>query len=163
LRSVDLGGCSRAKRIMLDISVVVEYILSRSPYRPKVASLFDKAIGGDLKLFVNTTTLSETLYVASRIYQAAGLENPNMEALHFVEWIRGRAKIVNIDEDIAMRAGELKKQLRIALPDCYVISAAEAIDARPLFKKQENEMIPVINSLEKLGTLFLDKIRVDEL
>ena len=163
MRSIDIGGYSKAKRIVLDTSVLVEYILSRSPYRPKVASLFDKAIGGDLKLFVNTITLSETLYVASRIYQAAGLENPNMEALHFVEWIKGRAKIVNIDEDIAMRAGELKKQLRIALPDCYVISAAEAIDARPLFKKQESEMIPVINSLEKLGALFLDKIRVDEL
>ena len=49
------------------------------------------------------------------------------------------------------------------MPDCYVISAAEAIDARPLFKKQENEMIPVINSLEKLGILFLDKMRMGEL
>jgi hypothetical protein len=45
----------------------------------------------DLKLFVNVVTLSETLYIASRIYQAAGSENPNMEALYFVEWIKGRA------------------------------------------------------------------------
>ena len=125
--------------------------------------MFNKAIYEDLKLFVSTTTLGETLYVTSRIYQAAGLKNPNTEALRFVEWIKGRVRIVNIDEDIAMRAGELKKQLRIALPDCYVISTAEAIDARPLFKKKESEMIPVINSIEKLGVLFLDETKIDEL
>lgn len=151
------------KRIVVDTSVLVEYILSKSPYRPKIASLFNKAVHKDLKLFVSTTTLGETLYVTSRIYQAAGLKNPNTEALRFVEWIKGRVRIVNIDEDIAMRAGELKKQLRIALPDCYVISTAEAIDARPLFKKKESEMIPVINSIEKLGVLFLDETKIDEL
>ena len=57
----------------------------------------------------------------------------------------------------------MKKQLRMALPDCYVISVAEAINARPLFKDQESEMIPIINGLEKLGVLFLDNIRIDEL
>jgi hypothetical protein len=51
----------------------------------------------------------------------------------------------------------------MALPDCYVISVAEAINARPLFKDQESEMIPIINGLEKLGVLFLDNIRIDEL
>jgi len=125
--------------------------------------LFDKAGRGDLKLFVGTVTLSETIYVASKIYQAAGLENPNIEALYFVEWIRGRVKVMSINEDVAMRAGELKKQLRIALPDCYVISVAEAINAKPLFRKQESEMTSVIDRLEELGVLFLDKIRIDEL
>ena len=79
------------------------------------------------------------LYVVSRIYRAAGLKNPNVEALHFVEWVKRRSNIVNIDENVAMRAEELKKQLRIALPDCYVISTAEAMDAAPLFKRQESE------------------------
>jgi len=32
-----------------------------------------------------------------------------------------------------MRAGELKKALHIALPDCYVIATAEKVDAIPLF------------------------------
>jgi len=158
-----MGGYSRAKRIVLDTSVLIEYILSKSSYRPKVISLLNRAMSGDLKLFINTITLSETLYVASRIYQAAGLEDPNMEALHFVEWIKGKSSIVNIDEGIAMRAGELKKQLRIATPNCYVISTAEAVDAAPLFKRQESEMIPVLDILEKLGILFLEKVDVNEL
>ncbi len=72
-------------------------------------------------------------------------------------------EIVNISEDVAMRAGELKKKLRIALLDCYIISVAEAINARPLFKKQESGMTPILNSLEKLGVLFLDKMSIDEL
>jgi hypothetical protein len=62
-----------------------------------------------------------------------------------------------------MRARELKKQLRIALPDCYVISMAEAIDAVPLFKRKESEMIPVLDILEKLGALFLEKADINEL
>jgi len=91
------------------------------------------------------------------------LENPNIEALYFVEWVRGRVKVMSINEDVAMRAGELKKQLRIALQDCYVISVAEAINAKPLFRKQESEMTSVIDRLEELGVLFLDRIRIDEL
>ena len=86
-----------------------------------------------------------------------------MEALHFVEWVKRKSDIVNIDENIAMRAGELKKQLRIALPDCYVISTAEAIDAVPLFKRKESEMIPILDILEKLGALFLEKVDINEL
>jgi predicted nucleic acid-binding protein len=85
---------------MLDTSVLVEYILSGSPYRPKVVSLLNRAVSGDLKLFINTITLSEVLYVASRIYEAAGLKNPNVEALHFVEWVKRKSNIVNIDENI---------------------------------------------------------------
>ena len=163
MRSRDLGGCFKVKRIVLDTSVLIEYILSGSPYRPKVISLLNRAVSGDLKLFINTITLSEVLYIASRIYEAAGLKNSNVEALHFVEWVKRKMDIVNIDENIAMRAGELKKQLRIALPDCYVISTSEAIDATPLFKRQESEMIPVLDILEKLGVLFLEKVNVNEL
>gem|GEM_PF-5892650 len=42
MKSIDIGGCSKIRRIVLDTSVLVEYILSRSPYRLKVTSLFDK-------------------------------------------------------------------------------------------------------------------------
>lgn len=73
-------------------------IVLRSPYRPKVAKLFDKPLTGELKIHVSVITLSENLYVASRIYQVAGVDNPNEEALNFVEWIKSRAQVVNVDE-----------------------------------------------------------------
>jgi len=145
------------EKLVLDTSVLIEYIVLRSKYRSKVAKLFDMALNGRVELYVNPITLSETLYVASKIYEAAGLEKPNSEALDFVEWIKGRAKIVGISEDVAFRAGELKKMLHIALPDCYVIAVAESVKATPLFKIVEKEMKPVLAKLKMLGVKFLEE------
>ena len=148
------------EKLVLDTSVLIEYILLRSPYRLLVTKLFEKALAKKLELYVNAVTLSEILYVASRIYRAAGVEDPNRESLDFIEWIKSRARVVNIDENIALRAGELKKQLRIALPDCYVIATAEYVNATPLFKTLEEEMKPVISNLRRLGIKFLDEIKI---
>ena len=143
------------RRLAVDTSVLIDYINARSPYRAKTARLLEGAATGRLKLYVNTVTLSETLYVASRIYRAAGLGDPNGRALDFVEWVKGRARVVDIDEGIALRAGELKKELGIALPDCYVIATAEAVEATPLFRRPEREMEPVMERLRALGVKFL--------
>ncbi len=142
---------------MIDTSVLIDYINARSPYRAKAARLLEEAATGRLKLYVNTVTLSETLYVASRVYQAAGIADPNGRALDFVEWVKGRARVIDIDEDIALRAGELKKELGIALPDCYVIATAEAVGGTPLFRRLEREMEPVLESLRALGVKFLSE------
>jgi len=144
--------------LVLDTSVIVEYIILRSPYRSKVVKLLDKASREDLKLYVNVITLSELLYAASRIYQIAEVENPNLEALNLIEWIKSKTRIVDINEDIALRAGELKKQLRIALPDCYVIAVSETVGATPLFKKLEKKMEPIVDKLRELDVKFLDEI-----
>ncbi len=148
------------KRLVLDTGVVVEYIVLRSPYRVKVARLFEKASIGELELYVNTITLSEVLYIASRIYRAAGIDDPNREAMDLVEWVKSRTQVVSVDESIAVRAGELKKQLRIALPGCLVIASAEAVKAVPLFRKPEKEMKPAMSSLRQLGVKFLGEIQV---
>lgn len=146
------------RKLALDTSAVVEYIVSRSPYRTKVAKLLEGING--LELYVSAVSLSELLYVASRIYQAAGVDVPNEEALNFVEWIKNRVQVVNVDENIAGRSGELKKQLRIALPDCYVIASAEAVEGTPVFRSLESEMKPVLNDLRRLGVKFLKEIEV---
>ena len=148
------------RRLVLDTSVLVDYIVLKSPYRTKVAKLFNKASTDKLELYINTVTLSETLYVASRIYQAADAENPNREAADLIDWIKNRAKIIIVDEAIALRAGELKKQLHIALPDCNVISSAEAVYATPVFKNVEEEMKPVIEKMRKLNVKFLDEMKL---
>ena len=145
---------------MLDAGVVVEYVVLKSPYRPKIARLFDQASVGRLRLYVSAVTLSEVMYVASRVYRAAGVHEPNREAAYFVEWVRRRTGVVSVDVDMALRAGELKKRLRIALPDCYVIASAERVGATPLFKRVEEEMRPVLKDLRSLGVRFLDKLDV---
>ncbi len=146
------------RRLVIDTSVIVEYINARGLYRLKAARMFEKAATGSLKLYVSVVTLSEVLYVASRIYEVAGLERPNERALDLVDWIRGRAQVVEVNEDIALRAGEIKKKLGIALSDCYVIATAQTLDATPVFRKIEKEMESKIESLRALGVEFLDEI-----
>ena len=150
-----------ARGLVLDTSVLVEYIVKRAPYRRLVERIFEDAGSGVPRLYVSPITLSETLYIASRIYAAASLPDPNSAALDYIYWLRSRAELVNIDEEIMLRAGELKKRLRIAMPDCYVIATAERVGARPLFKKLEREMKPARNELKKLGVLFLEDLPED--
>jgi len=146
------------RRLVLDTSILIEYIVKKAPYRSKVKKLFNKAAEKALNLYVNPITLSETLYVASRIYTASKLPSPNEEALNYLEWIKTRANIVKITDETAVRAGELKKDLRITLPDCYVIATAIETSATPIFTKVEKEMEPVLPKLEKLGVTFLSQL-----
>lgn len=83
------------KKLVLDTSVVLEYIVARSPYRGVVEELFSKARRGELELYINTVSLAEVLYIAARIYRAAGVENPDEEAENLVTWITTRAGVID--------------------------------------------------------------------
>ena len=146
------------EKLVLDTSVLVEYIIFRSPLRPKVAKLFDKTSKRKVQLVISSVTLAETLYVASRIYQIAGIKNPNKEAINLIEWLKTRTQVSNINENIAVKAGELKKQLGLALPDCIVIATANTLKATPLFKKLEKEMENIEKDLRSMGIKFLEEI-----
>ena len=147
-----------SRKFSLDTSVLIEYIVKSAPYRLKVIELLEKSATGEFELYLSPIILTEALYIASRIYEIAGEEDPNESALNYVTWIKKRCNVIDIDDFISMRAGELKKALHIALPDCYVIATAEKVDAIPLFKKIEKEMKPVSEILKKLRVKFLDQI-----
>ena len=66
--------------------------------------------------------------------------------------------MVDANEDLAIRAGELKKRLGIALTDCYVIAAAETVEATPLFRRIEKEMKPVLTELRRYNVTFLEEV-----
>ena len=139
----------------VDTGVLVEYIVRNSPLRRKVSSLLNDAGRGRVKLYVPVTTLSELLYVSSRIYTMAGIRDANTAALVFIDWLKTRVELVGVDEDIALRAGELKKMYRLALPDCIVLAVAEKYGAKPLFRKVEKEMTPYERELRDRGVVFL--------
>jgi predicted nucleic acid-binding protein len=143
-------------KIVLDTSVLVEHINSMSPYRDKIGELFKL---GKNKLYTLPLILSETLYVVSKIYALANRTEPNMDALNYVNWIRTRTIIIE-DHNLAISAGELKKTLNIALPDCYVIAAAKKINGIALFTKLEKEMKRKIEILRKSGVLFIEEINI---
>jgi hypothetical protein len=64
-------------------------------------------------------------------------------------------KIVELNHEIAFRAGELKKILNIALTDCYVIATAEFFKSKALFLKPEKEMMKNIELIKKLPVSFI--------
>ena len=66
--------------------------------------------------------------------------------------------MVDANGDLAIRAGELKKGLGIALTDCYVIAAAETVEATPLFRRIEKEMEPVLTELRRYNVTFLEEV-----
>ncbi len=146
------------KRLVLDASVLPEYIVAGSPYRRVTQRLFDLASQGTLELYVASTTLSELLYNAARVYQAAGVADANRRAEEFVLWVTLRVHVVDVSRDVALRAGELKKRLKIALADCMVIAVAEALKANPVFRRVEKEMKTVEPELRRLGVVFLDEL-----
>lgn len=140
---------------MVDSGVLVEYLVAGSPYREAVERIIDAVLVRALELYVTPVTISETVYIASRIYELAGVGEPNKEALNFVEWLTARVKVAKITPEIATRAGEIKKSFKIALPDCYVLATAIELNAKALFLKPEKEMLEKIEELKKLPITFL--------
>jgi len=143
---------------MVDTSVLIEYIVEEAPCRGMAERLLEMASTGEVELHLNPVTLSETLYIASRIYEASGIKDPNGEAINYLNWIRGMVRLSEIGEETAVRAGELKKELRIALADCYVIAASEELGVTPLFARPEREMKPILKRMKGLGVKFLEEV-----
>ena len=148
----------REKRLVLGTGVLIEYVVKRAPYRIKVENLFSESFKGNIKLYTTLIALSETLYIISKIYKEASIPKPNEEALNYIIWLKTRLSFTEVTEEIAIRAGELKKKLGIALPDCYVIASAEALNAVPVFRKIEAEMEFVYDKLKQYNIKFLEEL-----
>lgn len=144
-----------SSRYVVDTSVVVERVIQGSPFKERIERLFEDARRGSVSLYVTLPTLSEVLYVASKIYALAGIEDPNREAVLLTLWLTARANTVQLAEDAALRAGELKKILGLALVDCYAIAAAEQLGCKALFLKPEKEMLKKRELVEQLPIEFL--------
>jgi len=146
-----------SKSYVIETSVALAYIVENAPGRDKVVEIFNIAKKGKVKLYTVYPVLSELLYVASKIYSATGLAEHNKMALDLVLWIKNVAEVVEITLNIALRTGELKKLLGIALTDCYVIATAEALSVTALFLKIKEEMKKRIHLIEKLPIEFIVK------
>jgi predicted nucleic acid-binding protein len=125
---------------VLDTSVLITYITENATGRERVLSIIEEARRGKVQLYTIYPVLSELLYVSTRVYEMAGLEEPNVKALDFLLWIEGLVENVELAHDIAFRVGEFKKLLMIALTDCYVIAIAESLNSIALFLRIEKEM-----------------------
>jgi predicted nucleic acid-binding protein len=140
---------------VLDTSVLITYITENAIGRERVLSIIEEARRGKVQLYTVYPVLSELLYASTRVYEMAGLEEPNVKALDFLLWIEGLVDIVELTHDIALRAGELKRLSRIALTDCYVIATAESLNSTALFLRVEKEMGNRMDLIRRLPIEFL--------
>ena len=147
--------------MIVDTGVLIEYINEAGKYHEKVRKLIESSA----TLFVTPITLSEVLYVSYRVYKAAGLNDANDYAKEFVEWLLSKLKVTEINHEIVIKAGEIKKKYGIALPDCYVLATADYLKDKALFKK-EKEIVQALDRIKKeLGDIinFIDDIREQRL
>lgn len=147
---------SRGSKLVVDASILVEYIVEGSPYLGRIEALFNPR-SSNLQLFTVPQALSEALYAISRIYELAGLQDSNVRALEYIIWVQDRMKLKDV-ADLAVSAGELRKELRLSLTDCYVIAAAKAIGGKALFLRPEKEMQARLNKLKEHNVIFLEEV-----
>ncbi len=140
---------------VLDTSVLVTYIKENATGREKVLSIIEETRRGKVQLYTIYPVLSELLYASTRVYEMAGLEEPNVKALDFPLWIEGLVENVELTHDIAFRVGELRKLLMTALTDCYVIATAESLNSIALFLRVEKEMGNRMDLIRRLPIEFL--------
>ncbi|MGC8932791.1 MAG: type II toxin-antitoxin system VapC family toxin [Candidatus Methanodesulfokora sp.] len=144
-------------KYVVDTSVVIERIIKNSPHKLLAENLFNRALKREVELYVTLQTLSEVLYIASRIYSLSRVSDPNKEAESLILWLTSRTRPIAPTFEIALRAGELKKELGFSITDCYVIAAAEHIGGKALFLKLEDEMKERMERIKDLPVEFMLK------
>ena len=135
---------------VVDTGVLAEYINESSINHEKVKVLLE----GDNTLYITPITLSEVVYVSYRIYKASGLDNANLYAIDFVNWLLSEFEVIEINREIIIKAGEIKKRYGIALSDCYVVASADYLKVKALFKKEKE----ILQAMDKLRNEFNDLI-----
>ena len=146
-------------RVCLDTSVIIEYIDRGGKYHQYSSQLFNLIIKGNLRAIIPHVILAETYYVASRIYEKLGLENPDLYANKLVEWLYRLPTIQVIGEplDLVLEAGKIKLKYRLALTDCYILAVSKLYNCKVIFREREKEMINIIKELEKeFKIMFLE-------
>ena len=116
---------------------------------------------GRLEAIIPHPVLSETFYVAARVYSKLGVGNPEERASKLVEWLYKlpTTGVVGESIDLALEAGRAKLRYGLALTDCYVLASSKLYGAKALFRKREREMKArgVLDSLARdYDVLFLE-------
>lgn len=145
-------------RIVLDTSVVIEYINSAGKLHLQASAIFDAVSKGSLRAIVPAPVLAETFYVSTRIYSSLGALNPEEKAERLVTWINNHPHVdVPRNFYLDLEAGKMKLRYGISLTDCYVLAASKVYRAKAVFKKREKEMESIEHALRKeLEVVFLE-------
>nr|MDO8043940.1 PIN domain-containing protein [Candidatus Baldrarchaeota archaeon] len=145
--------------IVLDSSVIIEYIDLDGEFHGNAKLIFENLNQGKLHGLIPHPVLAETCYVAERVYAEFDPKNAGKRSKQLVKWLfsHPHLQIVADTINLAILVGELKSKFKLALTDCYVLAVSKIHDAKAIFKKREKEMQNVINIIEKdFKIIFLE-------
>lgn len=150
------------KTYTIDTSVIIEYLDEESPYKDKLRDFFNLLIERKLIGYIPATTVSEVLYSATKIYSIANSVNPNKDSEDFVDWLLHLpgVKLVNINTEISILAGNIRKHAKISLIDCFVLATAKVLKSKPLFLKLEKEMKEYLDILKEYDATFISETNI---
>ena len=149
----------RRGKAVLDTSVIIEYVDESGEYHEQAKTVFNAVLQGRLEAIIPHPILAETYYVAARVYEALGLNEPMGRARKLVEWLYRLSSPAARGDDLktALEAGNAKLRYGIALTDCYVLAAAKVHGGKAVFRKREKEMLNTIKEIEsKYPVIFLE-------
>jgi len=87
---------------VLDTSVIIEYIDRGGEYHEQAKVVFDAILLGKLKAIIPHPILSETYYVATRVYETLRLEQARERAIKLVEWLYRLPTVIVKDADLSL-------------------------------------------------------------
>ncbi|MFB3889111.1 MAG: PIN domain-containing protein [Candidatus Bathyarchaeia archaeon] len=149
-------------RVVLDTSIIIEYIDKEAEFQDKAKAIFASLIRGELEAIVPHPILAEAYYVSAKIYRKIGMKEPHSLSSELVEWLFRLPSVTAPSEnkDLAVEAGKAKLQYCLALTDCYVLAASKVYNCKALFRKPESEMSRNLNALKRAYQLvFLSDYR----
>jgi len=101
----------------------------------EVSDLLNKAARGEIELFLSFMTFFEAYYVTKR-------KEGESKALEIYYWLHTLpTKRVNLDEDILIKAGDVKVNHKISAIDAWILATALFKDATLIHKDKEFDSI----------------------
>jgi predicted nucleic acid-binding protein len=154
----------------LDTSVLIEFIDESGDFHSQANAVVDRVTNGQLTAVLPHPTFAELYYVSCRIYEKVAEEHnrrneesPESRAGDLIRWLYKSPNIIVPENtiELAIEAGNIKKEFRLALPDSYVMAAAKLNQCQALFKGRETEMkrgdkLARLKTDHKIGLVFLE-------
>jgi predicted nucleic acid-binding protein len=146
--------------VSLDTGAIAEYIDLAGTFHSQANSIFDNISAGKILGLIAHPILAETYYVSIRIYERLQVERPETRARNLLEWLyrAPNFKLAESTLELALAAGEIKREFGLALTDAYVIASSKLYKGKAVFRTKEKEIQEKITQLGKRYDLvFLEE------
>ena len=109
------------KSIVADANVILRYLLADNDnFFEKSKNLFDKALNGEVEIFIKEIVIAEVVYVLERVYKVQREKiSETLENLISIKGIKAE------NRDYLLKAFKIYKSKKLDFVDCVLCSMAE--------------------------------------